>query len=311
MRWIERSLKKAGVFGLLLSASAHADPYVQVLGVAQDAGHPQAACDRICCSAAWMDPALGHRVASLAIVDPESNERWIIDATPDFRDQLRTLDEQIPVESTPGIDGILLTHGHMGHYTGLVHLGREAMSASRVPVHALPRMAALLRESAPWELLLRLENIEIREIAFDVEIPLNDRITIRPIEVPHRGEYTETAAFVIRGPDHAVLYLPDIDKWDRFDTPIESLIAQVDRAYVDGTFFAGGEIPGRSMAEVPHPFVVESLERFAAMPVTDRAKIAFLHFNHSNPLLQPSSEARTRVEAEGCRVASEGERFGL
>ncbi len=311
MRWIERSLKKAGVLGLLLSASAQADPYVQVLGVAQDAGHPQAACARDCCSAAWNDSALGHRVASLAIVDPESGERWFIDATPDFPDQLRGLDEQAPVESAPGIAGILLTHGHMGHYTGLVHLGREAMGASRVPVHALPRMAALLRESAPWELLLRLENIEIREATFTEEIALNERITIQPLEVPHRGEYTETAAYVIHGPDHAVLYLPDIDKWERFDTPIESLIAQVDRAYVDGTFFADGEIPGRSMAEIPHPFVVESLSRFAALPATERAKITFLHFNHTNPLLQPDSEARVRVEEAGCRVASEGERFGL
>ena len=65
----------------------------------------------------------------------------MIDTTPDFREQLALLHR-----SAPGcrLAGILLTHAHMGHYTGLIQLGREAWNTQRMPVYAPPRMAAFL-----------------------------------------------------------------------------------------------------------------------------------------------------------------------
>jgi pyrroloquinoline quinone biosynthesis protein B len=288
-----------------------AAPHVQVLGIAQDAGHPQAGCYRPCCKSAWDDPGLGHRIASLAIVDPDAQQRWLIDASPDFPAQLRELDRSQDAATSAGLDGILLTHGHIGHYTGLMHLGREAMGAKRVPVYAMPRMQAFLEQSGPWELLTRLQNVTIETLTADEPVALNHRIRVRPIAIPHRGEYTETVGFIVTGPERSVLYLPDIDKWDRWNTRIEDVLATVDRAYVDGTFFADGEIPGRSMADIPHPFVVESLSRFAALPDSERNKIHFTHLNHTNPLLQPDSPAGQRVTEAGMHVAIEGDRFAL
>ncbi len=286
-------------------------PVVQILGVAQDAGHPQAGCYRPCCKAAWEDPALAHRIASLAILDPEAGQRWIIDASPDFPAQLRDLEHADGRASSSGPDGILLTHGHIGHYTGLMYLGREAMGAQRVPVYAMPRMQAFLEKSGPWELLSRLDNVSMKTLTPGEAVVLNERIQVRPIAIPHRGEYTETVGFIVRGPHRSVLYMPDIDKWERWGTRIEDVIAQVDRAYVDGTFFADGEIPGRSMAEIPHPFVVESIHRLSALPAAERDKVHFTHLNHTNPLLQPGSAASTQVREAGMHVAQEGERFGL
>ena len=277
-------------------------PFLVVLGNAQDGGYPQAGTPP---GPAW-DPALRRFASSLAIVDPASGERWILDATPDFRDQLHLLDRVAPAATVPGLDGIFLTHAHVGHYTGLIHLGREIIGARGVPVHAMPRMAAFLSSHGPWDQLVRLENIELRPLADGVPVRLNERLTVTPFVVPHRDEYSETVGFRIEGPTRTALYLPDIDKWERWDaegTRIEDVLADVDVAYLDGTFFADGEIPDRAMAEIPHPFVVETLARFADAPAPVRARIRFIHLNRTNPALHPGSEARERIEAAGLRVA--------
>ena len=70
--------------------------------------------------------------------------------------------------------------------------------------------------------------------------------------IPHRDEYSETVGFVIRGPDRSALFLPDIDKWDRWERKIADVLADADVAYLDGTFFADGELLGRDMSKIPH-----------------------------------------------------------
>ncbi|MGH9420689.1 MAG: MBL fold metallo-hydrolase [Thermoanaerobaculia bacterium] len=212
-------------------------PYALVLGIAQDGGYPQAGCNRPDCVAAWKNPKLRQRVASLAIIDPQSQQRWIIDATPDFPAQLQTLDEAAPrKDGSPLLDGILLTHAHIGHYLGLAQLGREVIGAHSVRVYAMPRMRAFLEHNGPWDQLVQLRNIELVPIEDGVTVALNERISITPLRVPHRDEYSETVGYVIRGPSHSILWLPDIDKWEKWTTPIESVLARVDVAYVDGTF---------------------------------------------------------------------------
>ena len=290
-------------------------PFVIVLGTAQDAGYPQTACRRPCCEAARQDPTLARYVASLAIVDPVSHQRWIIDCTPDFREQLAMLDAiAAPVSddanamiAQPLLDGILLTHAHIGHYTGLQDLGREVTGASSVPVYTMPRMAEFLTHNGPWNQLVSLHNIELRPLAADAPAMLNERISITPIRVPHRDEYSETVGYRIVGPSRSVLYISDIDKWHRWDRLIEDEIQRVDVAYLDGTFFDGEELGGRDMAEIPHPFVRESMERFAALPDAERAKIRFIHLNHTNPLLRDDSAAMKELRSAGLDVAPQGE----
>jgi pyrroloquinoline quinone biosynthesis protein B len=286
-------------------------PYVVLLGVAQDGGYPQAACREDCCAAAWEDPARRREVVSLGIVDPEGPERWLIDATPSFPAQLRMLDRFDPPPGGHGISGIFLTHAHVGHYAGLIHLGREAMGAWEVPVYAMPRMRRFLADSGPWDQLVRLKNIDLRSLAAGKPVALNGRITVTPIRVPHREEYTEAIGFRIAGPERAILYLPDIDKWDRWSTPIEEALAQVDVAYLDGTFYADGELAGRDMSQIPHPFIAETMERLAHLDASERAKVRFLHLNHTNPALDPASPESLAIAAAGFRVAVQGERVAL
>jgi pyrroloquinoline quinone biosynthesis protein B len=131
----------------------HTDaPYLVVLGIAQDGGVPQAGTKD---HPGWHDPAFKRLVVSLALVDPATAQRWLFEATPDFRDQLHRLDTVFPVEETPGLDGVFLTHAHMGHYTGLMYLGHESMGAQGVPVYAMPRLRAYLSSNGPWDQLVR------------------------------------------------------------------------------------------------------------------------------------------------------------
>ena len=53
------------------------------------------------------------------------------------------------------------------------------------------------------------------------------------------------------------------------------------------------------------------MTRFRSLPDKERAKVRFIHLNHTNPALRPQSEARRIIEAAGFRVAEEEERFVL
>ena len=107
-------------------------PYAMVLGVAQDAGYPQISCKKKCCEDAWKNPELQKTTSCLAIIDPISKQQWIIDATPNIKEQLYLLKQNTGNEK---LDGILLTHAHIGHYTGLMHFGKEVMGTNNLSVY--------------------------------------------------------------------------------------------------------------------------------------------------------------------------------
>ncbi|MDP2315003.1 MAG: MBL fold metallo-hydrolase [Pseudomonadota bacterium] len=274
-------------------------PFLLVLGVAQDGGHPQPGCTRPCCAT----PGPRHLQASLALVDPDTRQRWILDATPALPEQLARLDDAAPGT----LDGILLTHAHMGHYTGLLWLGREVMATHGLPLYVLPRLATFLRTNGPWSQLVSLGNVTLQVGA---AAQLGPRLRARALQVPHRDEYSETVAWHIQGPTRSALYLPDIDAWESWDLRLEDVLAGVDAAWIDGTFWADGEL-GRDMAEVPHPRIRDTLARLAALPASERQKVRFTHLNHTNPVLDPTSPEARAVVAAGMSVAWEGERFEL
>lgn len=296
-------------------SAERAEPFALILGTAQDGGLPQAGGSAPEDQAARRDPSRRRLVASLLLVDPASGERFLIDATPDLREQIDLAQRIAPRPDTgarpPLFDAIALTHAHVGHYAGLMHLGREAYGASAQRVLASDRMATFLERNGPWELLVKLKHIAIERFTADKPTRLNDRLTITPVAVPHRDEYSDTLGFIVRGPSRSILWLPDIDKWERFDRKIEDLIASVDVACLDGTFYDAAELPGRAMSEIPHPFIAESLMRFATLPAAERAKIVFIHLNHTNPAATPGSAAQRAIMRAGMRVGRERERLPL
>ncbi|MHC4942430.1 MAG: MBL fold metallo-hydrolase [Planctomycetota bacterium] len=293
------------------AVSQESPPFLVVLGVAQDGGVPHAG---VKAHKGWEDLDFRRLAVCLGIIDPESGQRWMIEATPDFREQLFRLDKMHPLKEKPGLDGILVTHAHIGHYTGLMFLGHESMGSREVPVYAMPRMRTFLEQNGPWDQLVRYKNIAIRPLEDGRPMQLNDRIKVTPFLVPHRQEYSEVVGFRIQGPNRSVLFIPDIDRWTDLDEQgvrIESLIESVDTAYLDGTFFGQGELPGRDMSTIPHPLIETSMKRFQSLPPEEKAKVRFIHLNHTNPALWKDSDARGRIEGKGFNVAEEMERIEL
>lgn len=293
------------------TAQSAESPYILVLGVAQDGGFPQAGCDNGCCKAAWAKPSRKRYVSCLGLVEPASGKRWMFDATPDFKDQLRWLQQAQPAASGKPLDGIFITHGHIGHYSGLMHLGREVMGAQHMKVYAMPKMQGFVRQFGPWNQLLKLTNIDLQPLVADSTIQLTTAIRVTPLMVPHRAEYTETVGYQIEGPRRKAVFIPDIDKWEQWGRPIEAIIKAVDYVLIDATFYADGEIPGRPMKDIPHPFIEETMQRLSALPVAERNKVYFIHLNHTNPALQKGSAAQNRIKREGFHLAQQGQRIDL
>ena len=292
------------IFSIFFAANINkssTNPYVIVLGIAQDGGAPHAGCIKECCEEKWDNPTQHARVSSIAIVDPATKESWIIDATPDFALQLTAIDNQL--------SGIFLTHAHIGHYTGLIHLGREVMGAKEVPVYAMPRMKQFLETNGPWNQLVNLGNISIQEINDNGVVQLNERLSIVPFLVPHRDEYSETVGYKVQGPNKSLIFIPDIDKWDKWESNIKELVEDNDYSLLDGTFYDINELPGRDMSKIPHPFIIETMEIFEDSIY--RNSIHFIHLNHTNPALNINSNEYKKIIYNGFNIVERGNIFNL
>ncbi|CAM9770207.1 unnamed protein product [Ectocarpus sp. 4 AP-2014] len=269
---------------------------------------------------------------------------FLIDATPDLREQLwyiqhpkRKGDSGRPLE----LGGILLTHAHIGHYTGLLQLGKEEADIRGVPVFCTPSMASFLRSNQPWRQLTDRGNIAIQELDIDatdnskdvVPVQLTHSLSVLPVPVPHRAELSDTVAYVVSVASRAVdasctadshtskldlgppadvssggndtmklLYCPDTDGWSDWKRSISSWCNEVDVALLDATFHGKGELKGRDMSEVSHPIVTETMAQLSGC----NAEVVLIHLNHTNPLLTADSPERAQAVAAGYKVGSFG-----
>ena len=271
-----------------------------VLGTLQDGGSPHMGCVKDCCATERPNDY----VVSLGVID--ESKHLLFDASPDIVEQTNYLQSISPAKELE----IFLTHAHMGHYAGLIHLGRESANTNQIPVYAMPRMVQFLQNNGPWSQLVDLENISIQPIQNKTPVFVSPRLKVTPHVVPHRDEFSETVGYLIVGQSKRALYVPDIDKWDLWDIDINTLVTQVDYAFIDATFFEDGEIP-RPMSEVPHPFVEESITRFKSLAIEEKNKIYFIHLNHTNPARDPFYEGRIAIEKQGYHFATFGMLFSL
>ena len=281
--------------------------YITILGIAQDGGYPQAGCTAEHCLRHWSGEEEKRHVVSLGLTDQASGQNWLFEATPDFTAQLQQLQK---ASGSTNLSGIFLTHAHMGHYAGLLQLGREAMGAKGMPVYVMPRMKEFLETNAPWSQLVALGNIKLILMEQDKLVQLTSDLRVTPLQVPHRDEFSETVGFRIETTEKSLLFIPDIDKWPLWKKDIREEVARVAVALLDATFYQEGELPNRNMSEIPHPFVAETMALFSPLPAAEKRKVKFIHFNHTNPLMLEGAE-RDAVKKLGFEVATEGERIYL
>jgi len=282
-----------------------------VLGNVQDAGSPQIACKKECCVHLFEKPDTNRKVVSLGVVDRENHKKYLFDATPDIISQIKELKNCLDKNSTEIPDAIFLTHAHIGHYTGLMYLGKEAMNASNIPVYTLPKMKKFLVENAPWSQLVSKNNILLKEVKNEEKIHLSSTLQVVPLKVPHRDEFSETVGYKISGPSKKALFIPDIDKWNKWSKNIISEIKKADYAFIDATFFSGKEINNRDISQIPHPFIIESMELFKDLSSKEKRKIIFIHFNHTNPVLNSNSKESKLIVKKGFRIARIHDVFDL
>lgn len=303
--------------GTLQVADQACDVSFVILGTGQDAGVPQIGNPQ---DPAWLDPQKRLLATSAAIIDQRSGQRYLFEATPDIREQIQNLDELLAdgehaSDSPLGLSGVFITHAHIGHYAGLMFAGRESAGTQNLPVYAMPRMTEFLAANGPWSQLVTLGNISLMPLEERASVKVAADIGVRPYTVPHRDEYSETVGFVISGPTKSVLFLPDIDDWGTWEREqgvrIDDMIKAVDWAFVDATFYDDYELPGRDMSAIPHPRVSKSMDRFDGLLESDRAKVRFIHINHTNPVRFDSSPQSKIMTDRGYKTAKRGQSYCL
>lgn len=302
------------LLALLLSIQLNAQeqkfPYLYVLGTLQDGGMPHIGCEQEACKKLIARPNPSLKVVSLGLIDPLNKSTCLFEATPDMDQQLYLLKEQSGSNNIIP-NGVFITHAHIGHYAGLMYLGKEAKGAQNASVFSMPKMTSFLKNNAPWNLLVENENIILKNLSADQSISLTNQLKVIPILVPHRDELSETVGYKIIGPSKTALFIPDINKWSLWNKSITAEIQSVDYAFIDATFYDNTEINYRNLSEIPHPFVIESMETFRSLSTNDKNKIYFIHLNHSNPLVDPNSKASMEVESHGYHIARFKMKFGL
>jgi pyrroloquinoline quinone biosynthesis protein B len=285
------------------------EQYITVLGTAQDAGYPHIGCLKECCINFYNGNYKKQEVVSLGVIDKQNKQKWLFEATPDISTQLADL-EQNHLKTNTLIDGVFLTHAHIGHYAGLMYFGREALGKKGINVFAMPKMKTFLSNNGPWSQLVNLQNIVFSNLKNDSTIVLNKLLKVTPFIVPHRDEFSETVGYKIEGKNRTALFIPDINKWEKWNKNIVDEVKKVDVAFLDATFFKDGEI-NRPMSEIPHPFIEETVNLFKNETLNTKNKVVFIHFNHTNPALQTNSKEKTDIEKLGFRFAFKGMNFGL
>ena len=283
--------------------------YITILGTAQDGGFPHIGCEKKCCDDFYKGISPKQKVVSLGLIDREAQQKFLFEATPDISTQLADL-ENNHFKTNTIINGVFITHAHIGHYAGLLYFGKEALGKKDTRVYAMPKMKGFLENNGPWSQLVTDQNIVFSDLKKDTVIQLNDSLKVTPFLVPHRDEFSETVGYKIEGKNKSALFIPDINKWSLWEKNIVEEVKKVDYAFLDATFFKEGEI-NRPMSEVPHPFIVETVDLFKNESLTTKNKVIFIHFNHTNPALQPNSKERNELTLLGYKFATEGERFEL
>ena len=191
-----------------------------------------------------------------------------------------------------------------------MYFGREALGAKDQIVKALPRMSKFLKNNGPWSQLVDINNIKIKEINFGLSTKELANIEITPVKVPHRDEYSETAGYIIKGKNKKALFIPDINKWEKWDRDLSQLAKEFDFLLIDATFYDSKEI-NRDISEIPHPLVTETIDLLIGLDLENRKKVYFIHMNHTNMMLDPDSELSKLVTSKGFNIARLGQKLYL
>ncbi len=270
---------------------------LKFLGTGQDAGVPHTNCHCDICDAARRDTSRRRLGPSIAVYDEGQRFAYMFDASPDLREQIEMVREEVPEVDRKGpvpLSGIFLTHAHLGHVGGLWFLGRESVEEQEMPIYCTHKMGSFLGYNYPYSLMVSRGNIELRAVQICGRLEL-EGFSVTSFPVPHRDEIADTVGYLIDTGDLTV-YLPDLDRWTE---DLLRIVRNVDTLIVDGTFFHSSDL--ERIKDVPHPPVEDSVKVLTG----SKPRIIFTHINHTNPLNSDGEELEW-LRSRGFEVAHDG-----
>ena len=278
---------------------------IHVLGTAQDGGYPHAGCKKDCCKTVWDKPHLHRFPACISAVDKKNKKYYLFDITPNVKEQIHFLESY-----DCKLAGIFITHAHVGHYLGLMDLGLEIMNLKNIPVYVMNRMKNFINDNQPMGQLVTNRNINLIEI-YDQKDIVFENFVVTPFEVPHRNELSETVGYKITINQKSIIFIPDIDSWDKWDYNLVDLVKNNDLLFIDGTFYNKNEIQTRDVSKIPHPEIIDTINKLSHLDDKEKQKVQFIHMNHTNQILRPDSLEFLNLKQNMFNISRENQIFNF
>jgi pyrroloquinoline quinone biosynthesis protein B len=288
---------------------------VHVLGSAAGGGYPQWNCHCEVCDAARAGARARPRTQSSLAIRGRRGPWFLVNASPDLRQQLETLDQPggDGVRAQP-IAGVLLTDAEIDHTAGLLLLRESAAplrllgdaGVERALSDGYPVLPMLQRYcGAEWQRLEPGRTQEIDGSSLEVESFAAGGDAPRYLD----GELEASGlVFRDRSTGGVVTYVPGLA---RLDDGVVARFAASDLVLVDGTFWRDDELArlgisdrtARDMGHVPLAGAGGTLEVLAGL---EGPRAVLVHINNTNPILLEDSPEREEVVRAGVEVAYDG-----
>lgn len=296
--------------------------HVRLLGTAAGGGFPQWNCWCPSCEVARRDPARAMpRTQSSAAVSADGERWFLLNASPDVREQVQSLNGHAPAGARHvPVEGVVLTDAEIDHSLGLVLL-REGRA---LRVYATRQVEVTLEADSRFLRTTRaFATVTVTTLEPGRATPLQLRqggdsgLFVTPFIVPAgppRFASDDTAGHTIglevSGPGGSVVYAPATGA---MDAGLLERIARAGLALVDGTFWEDdelialgiGERTARQLDHVPIWAPDGSLVRLAGTGT----QCVYVHINNTNPILVEDSPERRAVESAGLIVGHDGMAF--
>ena len=297
--------------------------HVLLLGSAAGGGFPQWNCWCPGCRTARLDPSRAvPRSQSSVAISADGRSWFLLNASPDVREQLRRLDGQAQpsdVRHVP-IEGVVLTDAELDHSLGIILL-REG---GRMPVYTTAPVSSILEHDSRVLATTRaFSEVPVTELALDREVALLRRdgtaagLTVEAFAVPagpprfaSHDEHGHTIGLMIRqgATGHSCAFVPGCGG---LDAALLARLASADVLLFDGTFWQDDELialgigkrTARQLDHLPVAGDDGSLKLLATLPCRHRL---YTHINNTNPMLLEDSPQRAEVTRAGMTVGFDG-----
>lgn len=298
-----------------------------LLGTAAGGGFPQWNCWCPSCRVARTEPTRARpRTQSSAAVSADGRRWFLLNASPDVREQLALLETPAPagLRQVP-VEGIVVTDAELDHTLGIALL-REARRLQLYGTEAV--LQVLAEDSRILPVTQAFAEVAVTTLPLGTATPLryagggDSGLSVTPVAVAgdpprfarHAGEGHTVGLWLT---DHATggtaAFVPGCGE---LHPPLLRRLAGATLVLFDGTFWTDDEMvqlglserTARQMDHLPVSGPGGSLQLLADLPARHRV---YTHINNSNPMLIEDSPARRTVEAAGLVVGMDGMRFTI